>query len=331
MIINLNNFIAKERPFWTELETVLSKIENDAFYKMDVKGCKRIYFLYQRISTDLVRVSTLAHEPQLTQYLESLLSRAYKVIYSSKTNTKGFSYKYWFLNTFPQTFRKHINAFILALIVTLAGSLFGGILVSVDSEAKQVIIPFQHLANSPEHRVEKEETREDDPMSGRQSSFSAYLMTNNIRVSILVLILGITFGIGTLIILFYNGVILGAVAADYILAGKSVFLAGWLLPHGSIEIPAILLAGQAGIMLAAALIGSDKKISFKNRLLNISNDLVTMIAGVSILLIWAGFIESFLSQYHEPVLPYSFKIIFGLIELFLLFFFLFKSGTRKKL
>ena len=62
--------------------------------------------------------------------------------------------------------------------------------------------------------------------------------------------LGMTWGVGTLIMLFYNGVILGAVSADYILGGQGVFLAGWLLPHGSIEIPSILLGGQAGFILA---------------------------------------------------------------------------------
>jgi hypothetical protein len=46
------------------------------------------------------------------------------------------------------------------------------------------------------------------------------------------------------------------------------------------------------------------------------------------MLIWAGFIEAFISQYHEPVVPYSFKIGLALIELFLLILFLVKSGAR---
>jgi len=46
-----------------------------------------------------------------------------------------------------------------------------------------------------------------------------------------------TCGLGTIILLFYNGVILGAVVVDYILAGQATFLLGWLLPHGSFEIP----------------------------------------------------------------------------------------------
>ena len=113
-------------------------------------------------------------------------------------------------------------------------------------------------------------------------------------------------------------------------AGETSFLLGWLLPHGSVEIPAIILAGQAGLMLAGALIGWGRPISLRSRLRQISSDLVTMIFGVAILLVWAGMVEAFLSQYHEPVLPYELKIGFGLAELILLTWFLFKSGTREQ-
>jgi uncharacterized membrane protein SpoIIM required for sporulation len=127
-------------------------------------------------------------------------------------------------------------------------------------------------------------------------------------VAILTLALGLTWGIGTLIMLFYNGIILGAVAVDYAMAGQTSFLLGWLLPHGAVEIPAILLAGQAGIVLAGALIGWGKPIPLRMRLSKISNDLVTLISGVALMLVWAGIIEAFFSQYHEPVMPYHIKI-----------------------
>ena len=91
-------------------------------------------------------------------------------------------------------------------------------------------------------------------------------------------------------------------------------------------IPAILIAGQAGLMLALALIGRGQRLPLKARLRDVSHDLVTLIFGVGLLLVWAGFVEAFLSQYHEPLIPYSAKIVFGLIELILLFLFLAKSG-----
>ena len=132
----------------------------------------------------------------------------------------------------------------------------------------------------------------------------------------------------TLIMLFYNGVILGAVALDYVLAGETPFLLGWLLPHGAIEIPAIILAGQSGLVLAGALIGWGESISLKARLRKISDDLVTLIMGVAVMLIWAGIVEAFFSQYHEPLIPYEAKIGFGVLELILLILFLTRSGKR---
>jgi hypothetical protein len=136
-----------------------------------------------------------------------------------------------------------------------------------------------------------------------------------------------TWGIGTILILFSNGVMLGAVVVDYVRAGQTKFLMGWLMPHGVIEIPAILIAGQAGLMLAGALIGWGRRVPLAARLREISRDLVTLIFGVALLLVWAGLVEAFLSQYHEPIIPYSVKIGFGFAELLLLVLYLSKSGS----
>jgi hypothetical protein len=58
--------------------------------------------------------------------------------------------------------------------------------------------------------------------------------------------------------------------------------------------------------------------------------LVTLIFGIAVMLTWAGIIEAFFSQYHEPVLPYELKIGFGVLELILLVLFLARSGRRAK-
>jgi uncharacterized membrane protein SpoIIM required for sporulation len=210
----------------------------------------------------------------------------------------------------------------------LVGCILGGYVIGVYPESKFILMPFPHLRGDPAERVAHEERAAEDRLAGRKAAFSSQLMTHNTKVSIFTLALGVTWGIGTAIMLFYNGVILGAVALDYILAGETGFLFGWLLPHGAIEIPAILLAGQAGLILGGALIGWGQTITLRMRLRRISADLVTLIIGGALMLIWAGIIESFFSQYHEPVLPYEAKIGFGVLELVLLVLFLGKSGTR---
>src|SRR5207244_3863224 len=110
--------------------------------------------------------------------------------------------------------------------------------------------------------------------------------------------------------------------------GQAVFLAGWLLPHGSVEIPAILFGGQAGLVLAGALIGWGSREPRRARLRAVSHDLFAIVAGAACLLVWAGIVEAFISQYHQPVLPYALKISFGICELAVLAGFLALAGRE---
>jgi uncharacterized membrane protein SpoIIM required for sporulation len=93
-----------------------------------------------------------------------------------------------------------------------------------------------------------------------------------------------------------------------------------------VEIPAILIGGQAALLLGHAMIGWGTPESRADRLRSIGPDLATLAAGAAALLVWAGIVESFFSQYHEPVLPYGVKIAFGSIQLALLFAYLYRGG-----
>ncbi len=328
MILNLEEFIRREEAGWRELGSTLKRLEDDTGAKLSLTDVRRLHYLYERTASDLAKIQTFSAEPETRRYLESLVARAYGEIYETRSRRTNFNLFRWFFDTFPRTFRRHLGAFGLALAVIAAGSIFGGLAVALDPYAKSVIMPFPHLLGDPGERVAEEESAEKDRLEGAKSSFSAHLMTHNTKVAIFTLAMGMTFGVGTLVLLLYNGIILGAVGVDYVLAGETAFLLGWLLPHGSVEIPSIIIAGQAGLVLAGALLGRGRRQILRQRLLEIRLDLATLICGVALLLVWAGLIEAFFSQYHDPVLPYSLKIIFGLLELTLLTGFLFFCGRR---
>jgi uncharacterized membrane protein SpoIIM required for sporulation len=330
VIVDLQKFIANERPVWTELEKMLNRLEAEPDGRLPLAQVQKFHQLYERTAADLARITTFSSEPETRRFLENLVARAYGEIHETREKQRRFFPLQWFFKTWPQTFRRHIRAFYLSLAITLAGCAFGGLAIAFDPEAKPVLMPFSHLQQDPAQRVAEEESATGDRLAGHKASFSAQLMTHNTEVSIFTLSLGMTWGVGTIIMLFYNGVTLGAVAVDYIRAGETKFLLGWLMPHGVIEIPAILIAGQAGLLLAVALIGRGRRIPLRTRLREISGDVSTLIFGVGLMLIWAGFIEAFLSQYHEPVIPYGAKIAFGCVELVLLFLFLAKSGAKQK-
>jgi uncharacterized membrane protein SpoIIM required for sporulation len=338
MIADLKSFIERERPFWQELERELTRVRENLSDLSDLKYARHVLSLFQRASSDLARIQGCSAEPELKAYLETLVGTGYAEIHSVTRNSRQFRPWEWLTQTFPQTFRRQIWGWHVAVWLTVVGGLLGAVLIAAGVEGREAIYPFPHLVNqTPSERVAREESeqardaaRGRDALGGAKTTFSASLMQNNIGVSIKALAFGITWGLGTVLILFYNGVILGAVIFDYIADGQIVFLIGWLLPHGSFEIPAILIGGQAGLILGRALIGWGTPDSLRARFRKTAPDLATLAGGAAILLVWAGIVEAFFSQYHAPVLPYWLKITFGVVETVVLFWFLFFCGRKKE-
>lgn len=325
MILDLDRFIAESRPRWEQLQHLLDDLHNGRL-QGDLETLERCYRLYERACADLARLSTFAAAPEVQRYLDALVARAYAEIHETRRRPLRFAPAAVLLRRFPCAFRRHLRAFGLAVLITLLGAAFGGAALLADPEAKRVLMPFAHLQQDPSDRVEAEESRDEGALEGMHAAFSAQLIRHNTRVGLLAFGLGMTFGIGTMVMLFYNGVILGAVCLDYVVAGEGLFLAGWLLPHGVVEIPAILIAGQAGLVLARALLAGRARGRIKQQLREVGGDLLALAAGFAALLVWAGLVESFLSQTHQPVLPYSFKITLGLVELAVLVLFLARAG-----
>jgi len=330
VILDLERFIAAEGAYWSELESMLDQLESGTTSRWSLTELQRFHYLYERASAGLAKLATASAEPTTRRFLESLVARAYSEIHETRQRQHRLKPLTWLLHTLPQTFRRHVGAFRLSVYITIAGALFGGFAVTFDPEAKEALVPgqFRHLMDNPADRVAQEEAAGAGLTPDGMTSFSAQLMTNNIGVSLKAIALGMTYGLGTILLLFYNGIILGLVMGDYLLAGQGVFLAGWLLPHGSVEIPAILIGGQAGLMIASALLGRGERRPLGHRLRRLIPDLVTLIGGIVLLLIWAGIVEAFFSQLHAPILPYEVKIAFGSMQLVLLFLYLTRCGRR---
>lgn len=327
MILDIERFAAQERPHWDALERLVRLGEEGTEPEPGVEHAMRLHRLYERAAADLARVRSYSADAELQGYLEDLVARAHAVC--QPRGEARFSIVLlvrWFTTGFPRALRRNLAAFYAALALTCVGSLVGGGLLLVEEETKATVLPFSHLLGDPSERVKEEEEKGGELSASDMTVFSTMLMTNNIRVSVLALASGVTFGVGTVLLLFYNGLILGVVGIDYLMAGEGVFLFAWLLPHGSVEIPAIVIAGQAGLMTGGAMLGIGKGSSVAARFRDIRGDLVHLIGGVAVLLVWAGIVEAFLSQTHEPAIPYWLKILFGSLQLAALALFLARAG-----
>ena len=101
-------------------------------------------------------------------------------------------------------------------------------------------------------------------------------------------------------------------------------MTAWLLPHGVFEIPSILIAGQAGFYLARLLLHRREDRNVRQRM----REWLVLVAGLAMMLVWAGIMEAFFSQHHAPVLPYGFKVAIATAELVLLILYLLLMGQR---
>jgi hypothetical protein len=196
VIVDLERFIEAERKSWDELEAMLRALEGDAAAQMTLDQCLRLHYLYQRASADLARVSGFASEAGIRSYLESLVARAYGQVHDARPRDPRFSFWRLVSVQFPCTFRRYWREFCLALAITVVGAVFGSFAVSFEPEAREALMPFRGLLESPKQRVAREESARIDPLANRKGTFSAELMTHNIQVAVFTMGLGATWGIG---------------------------------------------------------------------------------------------------------------------------------------
>src|SRR5581483_10075381 len=131
--------------------------------------------------------------------------------------------------------------------------IFGFLAACYDKDvARSFLLPVDMPTVQPRGAGEEDPT----PLqsTGELAGFSMFLFTHNLSVSLFAFALGITFGLGSAWLMFYNGVGLGALAAVFVEAGQATQLATDILPHGVLEIPAALIGGAAGFLLAQGMI-----------------------------------------------------------------------------
>jgi uncharacterized membrane protein SpoIIM required for sporulation len=328
VILDLQRFQAQEQPRWNNLELLLAQLESRPGRLLKPGEAELLQELYAQTAADLNRVIHGALAPELRQYLERLVARAYAELYYTRpTRSKLWQPRRWLriFTAFPEAFRRQSRYFALAVLITILGSALGGLAVRYDPASVDVLLPADYLRN-PGVRVQQDEKGQNRHLSSVQieAQFSAHLITHNIQVALLAAALGVTFGIGTALLLFENGVLLGAVAVHYTQQGFGLFVTAWLLPHGAFEIPSILIAGQAGFYLARLLLRRREDRNMRQSM----PEWLLLIAGLAMMLVWAGTMEAFFSQHQAPVLPYWFKVAVGAAELVLLTSYLLLIGRR---
>jgi uncharacterized membrane protein SpoIIM required for sporulation len=272
---------------------------------------------YRRVLSDLVVAKSSIPDQELISYLNSLAVKTHNLIFSGSP-VNPWSLKRFITETFPETVRKNIKYLILAALVMLTAALTAYAIVYFKFDGLYKLLP-PLVVNSIGNR-DIGSISNDAP----SAYLSSFVMTNNIRVIFLAISAGFLFGLGSVYILWINGLIVGGLAAIAQKAGHSLGFWSLILPHGVVEFPAIFISGAAGLIIGHSLLAPGR-LTRTASLRRTSKTVFNLLGGVVFLLIIAGIIEGFFTPKHLPIsLKYGFSItVFGLLVLYL-------SGLRRK-
>lgn len=314
-----DEFLNKKQPIWSELERSLKRAPRFRANKMSPTQLDRMGYLYRRATSDLAVARRDFPDDRCVPYLNALVTRAHAGIYQSAPLKRNII-RHFFLCGFPTLFRTNLPFVASAFLMFVVGFIVAYWIALEDQSLAEQLAP-QHIVET----IHDKEMWTDIPAL-RRTFFASFVMTNNIRVAFLAFALGITFMVGTMYILAFNGVHIGVIAGLCHVHGLALPLWSFVSPHGYIELTTIFIAGGAGLKMGYALVAPGF-LTRKQALTDAAKVAVQLIGGCVVLLVIAGVIEGFISPSSLP--PFV-KIGFGFATGVLLFCYLFLMGHPKE-
>lgn len=320
--MNYERFIQERESDWKELDKMLRKIQSGGIKRLSKNDLKHLGRLYRAATSHLAAARTYFPSSDATRYLNQLVAQAHASIYRPQSLKLSNLFDL-FSREVPLVFRRRIGYVALAFAI-FAGSAMAGFLGCYFEEELPRIMVGDKYIDKTEENIAK-----GDPCAvyktGVKPLASSIIMTNNIGVTFYAFSSGILMGVGTILILTFNGLIFGSIAFVFHQNQYFIEFFSTVMLHGTIELSCIFIAGGAGLLLGDALVKPGSRFR-KDALVQNGKEAVKLILGIAPWLILAGIIEGFITPMNLS-LPARIAIIMVAGMLFITYF----AGARKAL
>ena len=286
---------------------------------VSARELRELGLLYRQVASDLSSVREDPMSRRWADYLNQLLARAHNLIYMGR-RPRPEGILTFYATGFPELFRSTFAYTLAAFCLFLAGAL-AGFLVTLGDPAFQRFFLGSRMADTIERRV-----MWTHPVVAIKPLASSGIMTNNLIVSFAAFAMGITGGLGTIYMLATNGLLIGVIGAACWQAGMSLDLWSFVAPHGVLELPAIFIAGGAGLLIGRGLLFPGL-LARRDAVAYYGHQGIRLTLGIIPLLVVAGVIEGFFSPSAMPVAA---KFTLALVMGSLLVLYLTRAGREPK-
>lgn len=289
-LVNASRFRAAHEADWERLDKLVTRMEKRSIRALSDDDILALPLLYRTTLSSLAVARDTSLDRGLVVYLERLSTRAYFQIYGVQTSVWR-QLGHFFARGWPEAVQSLWRETLVCVFLTLASAVVAYLLVRGDPAWFYGIIP-EGLADGRDPSASAEALRRTlyDRHDDMLATFATYLFTHNSQIAIFSFALGFAFAVPTILLILYNGLMLGAFFAVFAAKGLAFNLAGWLAIHGTTELFAIAIAGAAGMRIGTAIAfpGRDSRTEAAVRA---GRPAALAMAGTVVMLAVAGLLE----------------------------------------
>ncbi len=298
------SFIDRNKEKWIQIET---NLRNKINVEPDILASN-----YIELTNDLAYAQTFYPESKTRAYLNELAILAHQELYRDQKASRG-QIRTFFTYEIPEAIWKIRRPLVYSLLIFCFSILLGFLSAHYDMDFVRLILGDYYVDMSLAN------IQDGNPagvyQQGNALGGALAITINNIKVAFMAFVFGIIYSVGTGLILFNNGIMVGAFHHMFYEHGVVLEAMSAIWIHGAIELSVIVVAGGCGLAVGNSILfpGSFTRLeSFKRAIKNASKVLVSTIP----FFIVAGFLEGFITRHYQvslwlcvTIILFSFMVV----------------------
>ncbi|HEU0013552.1 MAG TPA: stage II sporulation protein M [Longimicrobium sp.] len=318
--------VRRQRREWEEYVALLEAARTIGLDKLGEARVSRFAALYREVAADLARARTYGGSPELLYTLERRVGSGHNLLYRLENRSLP---RFWHFvkEGFPALVRRRWKPIAVAAALFYLPLLLSMAAVRRDPAISREVLDAEMMSRAEEAAAK--EARGEGYVEIAETDMpyaAAGLMANNIGVTFIAFAGGVLAGAGTVLILLFNGIMIGVVFGTFANYAHLTQLLTFVGPHGVVELTAICIAGGAGLWMGSGMLAPGRRTR-REVVAERAREAVSLIGGTAMMLVLAGVIEGFISPSQ---LPREIKFAFaGLIALLMLTYFVVAGRSRE--
>ena len=284
-------FVDGSRSAWERLAASVGHARKAGVAKLPAVELRQMHEDYRRTAADLAFAQTHFADSDTATHLNRLVGQAHGELYGAAPR-RAATLWHWVVRDYPRLLRANWRPIALASALLFGAVALGYLLSFVDYPLARMFLPaqFRDVVTGGF----KPSAEGDRIMGTLAPLLGAFIGINNVYVALQAFAGGLAFGVVTAYAMFQNGAMVGVLMGMFVKAGLALPFLALIVPHGALELPAIAIAGGAGMMLARALVfpGDVPRLT---ALRHASRKAVRVILGTVPMFVIAAFIEGFVT------------------------------------